>query len=1530
MANAVRSGAFLPSQIKTLRKAGTILWAVFIALCLLQLTGCVSVVAVFVKPTSVSWEAVPVGSAGTSQQVTFTNGGSSAITISNIAVSGTNAGDFSIASKTCGTTLSSGSSCAATLLFTPTAAGTRQATLVFADNTGHTPSAVPLSGVGTVLASNATVNPSSLTFAPVNVGSSTAAQTITLQNGGTAAISISGVTVTGANASDFTISTNTCGTTLGGSASCAVSVAFAPSAVGARAATLTLTDTATNSPQTVTLSGTGNLPSANAMPVSLAFPATTVGATTAAQSVTFNNTGTAAINISSISISGADAGDFSIAAKTCGASLAGSASCTVSVAFSPTAVGARSATLTFTDSAGNSPQIASLSGTGNAAMVTVMPASLSFATAVVGSISSPHSVTLSNGSAAAVSLTNISISGTNAADFTVSAKTCSASLGASASCTVSVTFTPSAAGSRTAALSFTDSAGNSPQTVTLSGTGATANASVLPAGLSFAVTVVGSTTASQMVTLSNGGAAAINISTISISGTDASDFAIVAKTCGALLAGSANCTISITFTPTASGPRSATLTFSDSAGNSPQAVSLSGTGTAASAGVSPSSLSFAATVVGSTSSPQTVTLSNGGTAAISISSISISGTDASDFAISAKTCGASLAGSGSCTVSITFAPSAPGSRIATLAFTDSAGNSPQTVSLSGTGNAANVSITPSTLSFTATSIGSTTAAQTVTLSNGGTASINISSIAISGTNAGDFAIVAKTCGASLAGSANCTVSVTFTPSVSGSRTATLSFTDSAGNSPQAVALSGNGTTLAASVTPGSLSFGNTAAGATSAPQSVTLTNGGSATLNIASIAISGPNAGDFAISAKTCGASLAGSASCTVSVTFSPTATGTRTATLTFTDGAANSPQTVSLTGSAIPFSIEPVNPTLVVNEMIQFSATAPATWSATCGLMNNTDTGLYTAPATAQTCTMTATETSSLHLTASTQITVTASSSTFGLYPSSAVVPVDSQQVFQAQLSKAPDTNSLTYSVDGVPGGDSTTGTVTNQGLYTAPGAAGMHLLEVKDNSLGYTATASINVYSNVTVDFGSRATNANPIPPGLFGAQYLESLHTTADLDLVLAGGITSGRTYAQIVNVFKTSTPNWGPIDSTIKRITASGPVHLMLEMYQSPTWLQQGTCGVESMPSDVNAWASIAQQFVHHMDTTFPGVVTDYEIWNEPDIALCVPAGETALTDYMKLYAAAVPLMKAQAKADGQTIRVGGPVSAGLNGTWITAMLNDPVISQNIDFMSYHYYLVGKPGETAQWDTYNGTESIYQITQDNLGPANVYEYAGTLVGGGKQPQGKNLPIYITEYNLDWLFVKTCCSDDFTYSPVWNALYVADLLDTPFAYNGAPNTMSRLIYYAANHPPYDCLVGEYDANMDCAYPAGTAAQPYPQYFAYQLLGSPKYLDLQDGGYLAASLSPPRLVNGLVVTGYFTPSLDAIVLINPSQYTYTNMPINISNSGLTSPQATLYQIVNGQSIQASSLSLNPAGGTSFSTTVTLRPYSVQAIALH
>jgi hypothetical protein len=121
----------------------------------------------------------------------------------------------------------------------------------------------------------------------------------------------------------------------------------------------------------------------------------------------------------------------------------------------------------------------------------------------------------------------------------------------------------------------------------------------------------------------------------------------------------------------------------------------------------------------------------------------------------------------------------------------------------------------------------------------------------------------------------------------------------------------------------------------------------------------------------------------------------------------------------------------------------------------------------------------------------------------------------------------------------------------------------------------------------------------------------------------------------------------------------------------------------------------------------------------------------------------------------------------------------------------------------------------------------------------------------------------------------------------------------------------------------------QPYPQYYAYQLLGAANYLDLEDGGYMAKSIAPGTDGNGLVVTAFYTKNLDAIVLINPNQNTLSNVPLNLNNTGLTAAHGTLYQIVNGQSIQSSPITLQNQTGTSYTTTITIGPYSVQAITI-
>lgn len=854
-----------------------------------------------------------------------------------------------------------------------------------------------------------------------------------------------------------------------------------------------------------------------------------------------------------------------------------------------------------------------------------------------------------------------------------------------------------------------------------------------------------------------------------------------------------------------------------------------------------------------------------------------------------------------------------------------------------------VRVEPRSLVWGGVNLGSSGIPKAVTFTNLGSSPIAINGVAVSGTNAADFLISNNTCGATLAASSSCNVTVTFTPSAAGARQAALTFNHSGFDSSQSVSLSGTATGKISTLTltPQTLSFGSIDIGSATAAQTVTLQSDGTTTISIGAVAIAGTDPADFSISSNTCGSSLPGSSNCSIGILFKPSAAGPRTATLTISDSASGSPHQVTLSGSGnMPvtvLSIAPTNPTVVVNGTLQFTATTSVTWTATCGTISKA--GLFTAPSSAGSCTVTATGAATNPPSISTSVNVIAGSTsgTLRLYPSSAAVFIGTDQAFQAQLSNVPDANPVTYSVDGVAGGNATTGVITAQGVYTAPDIGGSHVLTVQDNTLGTAATSKITVFSDVSVDFDSRSTSLHPVLPGLFGAERMESLHNTADLDLVQAGGISYARFYAFIPSVFATSTPNWRPIDSIIQRVIAGGGLHVILQMVQTPTWLQPnpnpcGTGNPTTMPTDLNAWASLASQYVKHMDETFPGIVTDYEIWNEPNTTAFCSSSRTA--DYMKLYAAAAPAMRAQAAADAQAsgrpaARIGGPATAGFQPGWVTEMLSDPVISQNIDFLSYHNYLFNNLETGAEWDTYNKVDSVYQRTQDSgAGPMRSYLYATRLVAAGKQPQGKNLPIYNTEYNLNWQFAKNCCANDPTLSPVWNSMYVADMLNS--VYNGAPDTPGHMVYFAATAVPYFCLIGQIDSEMDCAYPVGSVPQPYPQYFAYQLLGAANYLDLQDGGFMANSVSPATLGNGLVVTAFYTKNLDAIVLINPNQNTLSNVSVNLNNTGLTSAQGTLYQIVNGQSIQSSPVSLQNQTGTSYTTTVTIGPYSVQAISIH
>ena len=838
-----------------------------------------------------------------------------------------------------------------------------------------------------------TLSPTSLTFPSQLVNTTSAAQSVTLTNSGNSTLNISSIA-----ASAQYSETDTCGASLAGGANCTISVTFTPTAVGSQPGTITVTDDATGSPQTVTLSGTGIAPAASFAPTTLSFGNQNLNTTSAAQTVTLTNSGNAALNIASIAASAQYTQTNNCPASP--STLAVNGTCTINVTFTPTATGVQSGSITISDNAAGNPQQISLTGTGisvPAPVVSLSPASLTFQsgvaavvqdtsttgggsttlTATFGSnvtqknllvvgVSSSSANTFATppitdtrgsvwtlaiarnpGTAGTPAQTNIyyavipstgpdtvtvHMTGTNSLHlhiYEVSGVVTSSALDTTGSNfqssatagTVSTTSPTTSAneyvfalfarqnGSGTwatgAGYGDTQSSPNSgsgtdatseDKIVTTTGTQtATATASATDAITSVIATfvaggggtTVGTTTTALTVTLNNTGTGPLNIASIVASG----DFAQT-NTCGNSVAVGAGCTISVTFTPTATGTRTGAITLTDNASGGSQVINLTGTGIAASgpvANFSPSSLVFGNQAVGVPSAAQTVTLSSIGGAALNITSIVASAQYAET-----NTCGASVAAGANCSINVTFTPTATGSQPGTITVTDNATGSPQTVALSGNGGAASANFAPTTLAFGNQNLNTTSAAQTVTLTNSGTAALNIASITASAPYA-----QTNTCGASVAAGANCSISVTFTPTSVGSQPGTVTVTDNATGSPQTVNLTGMGVASSVTFSPTSLAFGNQNVNTTSAARTVTLTNGGTAALTITSIAASAPYAQSY-----TCGASVAAGANCSINVTFTPTAAGSQPGTITVTDNATGSPQTVNLTGTGMASSV--------------------------------------------------------------------------------------------------------------------------------------------------------------------------------------------------------------------------------------------------------------------------------------------------------------------------------------------------------------------------------------------------------------------------------------------------------------------------------------------------------------------------------------------------------------------------------------------------------------------------------------------------
>jgi uncharacterized membrane protein YgcG len=407
--------------------------------------------------------------------------------------------------------------------------------------------------------------------------------------------------------------------------------------------------------------------------------------------------------------------------------------------------------------------------------VSATPASISFPNQQVGSVSSSRTVTIRVTGRLNFTITTVSATG----DFAETDTCAGESLAPNGTCQLQVTFAPTQTGSRTGSIFIDGNVSGGQLAIPLSGTGlAPASIALTPASLTFGNTLVGQPSAPQSITIANIGGEPSPLTSETVTG----DFSISANTCASSLAPNSSCTVSILFTPTASGTRSGQLTVVDAVGT--QIASLSGSGqTVATDVLSPSTLAFGSQQLGTVSAAQQVTLTNNGDQPLTSIAVSVTGGDFN----AVNNCGTVLQGHGSCSIAVTYSPSVAKSETATLVVADEFRT--QNVALSGTGlTPPGVSASPTSINFGDLAVGSTSSPQTVTVTNSG--GYALASLTVTVTSG--FAIASNNCAVTLAVASNCQIAVAFSPAAAGNLTGTLTVAASNLPQPLAIALSGSG------------------------------------------------------------------------------------------------------------------------------------------------------------------------------------------------------------------------------------------------------------------------------------------------------------------------------------------------------------------------------------------------------------------------------------------------------------------------------------------------------------------------------------------------------------------------------------------------------------------------------------------------------------------------------------------------------------------------------------------------------------------
>ncbi|MEP1471610.1 MAG: choice-of-anchor D domain-containing protein [Halieaceae bacterium] len=516
--------------------------------------------------TSLDFGPETIGGTSAPQTVTVTNSGNAPLNIGSITDD--DPADFPL-SNNCGGTLAAGATCDITVNFTPTRRGNISGTLTLNSSAAVSPQKLVLTGIGNAPAALA-VNPASLDFAGVATGSSTILPA-TISNTGDDDLVIGQATFSNP---DFSFNSDACsGQTLAAGQTCSIAVRFAPSSVATIAGNLSIASNDAASPASIPLAGIGEEPAAlQASPANLNFGEVDLGSSSDLP-VTLTNTGGPVTSVVINSVA-ANAADYTVVSDACsGQTLAGGASCALTVRFTPSVPGPDNASLVLQHSlTASSPTNVGLVGSGGTPVAYINPSSIDFGDVQINTPSAATVVTVGDASASDLAISAIV---SNASAFQISNDTCTGQTVISGNtCTFEVTALPTALGGISGAISVVSDSGSSPDKVTLLANGvAAATVRVSSSSLTYTGVAVGGS-ATQSVTVTNSGGFDLVLGQLTVSGSTA--FGLGGDSCSTqTLAPGASCTVSVDYSRTTISGDSGSLSIPSNAPQSPDVVPLS-------------------------------------------------------------------------------------------------------------------------------------------------------------------------------------------------------------------------------------------------------------------------------------------------------------------------------------------------------------------------------------------------------------------------------------------------------------------------------------------------------------------------------------------------------------------------------------------------------------------------------------------------------------------------------------------------------------------------------------------------------------------------------------------------------------------------------------------------------------------------------------------------------------------------------------------------------------------------------------------